>query len=692
MPAAESYPLTSLPGIGKKRAELFANLGVENQVDLLYFFPRSYEDWSSLTPLSDIDFEGVYTFSATIANEGSLFRKGKLSWLNVQAIQDNYLIHLTYFNQPWLKNTFTVGREFIFHGKVEVKGQRRSSANPAFVEPDKLKHKGLLPIYPLSKGLTQKLIRTAVEACFNSGLHQKVRNPLPERIRDKYNFLPIDLALAKIHHPQSREDYLLARKSLAFTELFLLKTALELILPSEEHKFTPPPAQALVTTEEAKGSLTALRESLPFTLTRSQVEAINDVLRDLRKAEPMNRLLQGDVGSGKTMVAVFAAAYVAACGGQSLLMAPTSILAEQHYQVLQKYLEPLGLTLDLLQGSTKTVERREILARSASGECDLLIGTHALLEACVQFKNLVLTITDEQHRFGVKQRAKLGAQAEFTPHRLLLTATPIPRSLAMIFFNNLDMSIMREMPAGRREILTKTVGGEDLDKVYSFIRKEILTGGQAYVICPLISESESLDLASAEETYRDLSEVFPDFKIDLLHGRLSAEEKDEIMYRFVRNESQILVSTTVVEVGVDNPRATVILILGAERFGLAQLHQLRGRVGRGTRQSYCILQSDSQSEAARERLSTLVAHNDGFVLAEVDLKMRGPGDFFGTRQSGLPQFQLFSFAEDGELIDEVNSLIAEIKNLPQAERENLLKYLSKAIEERFPNLREGLIL
>lgn len=685
--------LNKLRGLGPKRREALEAMGVSNQRELLLLFPRSYDDWSTLTPLSEVQEPGLYTFRAEIANRPQFSRRGKLSWLRLRLWDGVTSVQATYFNQPWLREKFQPGDSYIFHGKLDLSGPRKTTINPAFISTDLADQLGMLAIYPLKQGLTQKLLRAAVDQALAQGLASRFTDPLPAQARQDYGLSSLDYALHKIHQPQNPYELSLARKRLAFDELFLLRAAMQFF---GQEDLTQLEAPALVTSDRIKAGMRDLRESLPFELTRSQVEAINDVLRDLRQSKPMNRLLQGDVGSGKTMVALFAAAYVGLAGGQSLLMAPTSILAEQHYATFQPYFQSIGLKVNLLLGSTKAADRRSLAEACQSGETSLLIGTHALLQEDLHFQNLVLAITDEQHRFGVKQRANLGSLKQTggqVPHRLLMTATPIPRSFAMIFFHDLDMSIMRDMPSGRQEVITEIASSQDLPRVYARMRAELENGGQAYVICPLIEESEKTDWESAETTYRDLAErVFPDFRLALLHGRLKAEEKDTIMEAFVDKKIDILVSTTVVEVGVDNQEASIILIKSAERFGLAQLHQLRGRVGRGERQSYCFLHSDSDQDTAQERLQTLVQHTDGFALAEVDLKMRGPGDFLGTRQHGLPSFQLLNIYDDQTILREVNALIDQIDQWPESERSQELDLISCALSERYPHLERGLVL
>jgi len=441
--------------------------------------------------------------------------------------------------------------------------------------------------------------------------------------------------------------------------------------------------------------MNALRSSLAFELTGAQIRAINDLLRDMRQVQPMNRLLQGDVGSGKTMVAAFGLAYAVWSGGQAIFMAPTSILAMQHFETLSSMLEPVGIKIELLTGQTSAKKRREILDAAEKQELDVIIGTHAVLEKDLILNNPVLTITDEQHRFGVAQRSALAdfEQKRFYPHRLVMSATPIPRTLGLILYGDLDLSIMDELPQGRKPIQTYTAKSEDMPRIYKIMRQTVERSEQIYVVCPLIEDSDLTDLESAESTYEKLSQkIFPDLQVGLMHGSLKADQKNQVMEQFVAGEIDILVSTTVIEVGVDNPNATLMLIQNAERFGLAQLHQLRGRIGRSDLVSICILLSDSEDELALERLKTLCQTQDGFEIAEQDLKLRGPGDFFGTKQHGLPQFKLINLYQDHQIIERVNrsfqKIIEQDPDLKSQNNQNIVK----AIKQRYPELLMGITL
>lgn len=680
-----AFPLRALRGISAKRAELLEALGVHDQVDLLFHYPRAYDDWSRPQSLREIRSSGLYTFLGTVANRPSLARKGHLAWLKFRVLEGAEAIELTFFNQPWLKDKFQPGETYLFHGNVEMRGPRRSMVNPSFLSPDLQDSAGILPIYALRKGLTQKIRRDAVAASLSTPLPQQLTDPLPSRLRQRFHLASLPFALSNIHRPHDAHELELARSRLAFDELYLMRA----LSYFDHSQLTALAAPALQTTEAARRGLEKLRASLPFQLTKGQMEAINAILRDLRQPRAMNRLLEGDVGSGKTLVAIFAMAYAALCGGQALLMAPTAILAAQHGETVRHYLEPLGLGTEVLLGATRTAERRDIFERLALGQSQIVVGTHALLEAPLPLPRLALTITDEQQRFGVRQRSALGRSSGqgLQPHRLLMSATPIPRTLAMVLYSDMSLSVMKDMPSGRQPVITKIVPQHQLSSLYAALRETLRSGGQIYVIAARIEEQDESELASVETVYRQLAdEVFAGWPVGLLHGQMKAREKDQMMTDFLAGRIRVLVSTTVVEVGVDNPRANVMVILNAERFGLAQLHQLRGRVGRGQAQSYCYLVSPLESAAARERLTALERFHDGFTLAEEDLRLRGPGDFFGTRQSGLPSFQLLRIQEDGELFQKVEEAYQLLREAPAAERRFWEAQLQRALAERYPLL------
>ena len=688
---ADELALTRLPGISLKRAQLFEKLGLHHQRELLFYYPRAYDDWTKLSTFAEFQENEMLTFRARVATSPQLMRHGRLSWVKCKLSDGEDFLDATWFNQSWMQKNLHLGEEYIFHGKIKWGRSRAQIVNPWYAKPGQDKSQGLFALYPLTQGLTQKILRTAIDGVLKSGLATQVCDPLPDEIRRRYQLCTADFALHRIHQPRQQEDIRVARRRLAFEELYLTRAAMQL---ARDQRLTHCKAPALETNALAREKLLELKESLPFTLTKAQLQAINEILRDLRQERPMNRLLQGDVGSGKTLVAAFAMLYCACCGAQSVLMAPTSILAEQHQKNLSRLFRQVDVEVGLLTAASTAVERARLLSDLSEGRLSILVGTHALLQEDLKFKNLALTITDEQHRFGVRQRSLLGQQAsadkDIEPHRLVMSATPIPRTLALIVYGDLDLSVMREMPQGRREIKTYTAASGDLPRVYELMRREISQGAQVYVVCPLIEDSELMPLDSAEESYKKLQkEVFRDCRVALLHGQIKAEEKERTMAAFMRGDIQILVSTTVVEVGVDNPNASLILIMNAERFGLAQLHQLRGRVGRGERQSYCILHCDQRKGLAAERLKALCHHADGFELAEEDLRLRGPGDFFGTKQHGLPSFRLLNLYEDTDLIAEVEEAVDLAFKSDGPLRSEAMERVRAALSERYPELLQG---
>lgn len=684
--------LTILNQISDKRAALFAKLHVDTLEDLLFFYPRDYEDWTEITPLHLVSDGAQVTIKAKLITLPKIQYRGRLSWLRASLSDGVTIISVIWFNQPWLMKQLKLDHEYYFRGKIQNQGRSFSILNPLFLEEDDYRSQPISAIYPLTSGLTQRIIRNAIEQTLKL-YNNYLLDPLPNQIRQETKLCTLEFALKKIHQPKEKYEYEIARARLGFEELFLVRAALYLLKRKRQNESK---AFALKSDNKlVKEKMNQLRVSLPFQLTRSQIQAINDLLKDLKKTQAMNRLLQGDVGSGKTMVAAFALAYAVWCGGQGVFMVPTSILAQQHYETLQNLLEPVGISIALLTGQTTKKKRQEILTAAEEQNVDILIGTHAVLEKDINFKKLVLTITDEQHRFGVAQRTALMANqdGDHVPHRLVMSATPIPRTLGLILYGDLDLTLMRELPKGRKQIKTYTARTSDKNRVYKLMRQTIKRGEQAYVVCPLIEDSDQLDLESAESTYEHLSKtVFPNLNIGLIHGGLKADVKNKVMQDFIENKINILVSTTVIEVGVDNPRASFMLIQNAERFGLAQLHQLRGRIGRSDLDSICILLSDVEDELALQRLRTLCRTQDGFELAEEDLKLRGPGDFFGTKQHGLPQFKLINLYEDQEIINQVDRSFQKIvfkdPDLKEEENQNIIK----AIKQRYPELIFGITL
>ena len=638
-----------IKGIGEQRAKSLHKLGITNLRELISYFPRAYEDRRAYRRIADLVPGENACVRAVVASEPRLshVRKG-LDLVKLRVVDESAALELTYFNQGYLKNSFRVGEEYVFYGKAEGTLLRKQMTNPFFEPEGANRVTGrIVPIYPLTAGVSQNLLSNAVrqglDACADD-----LTDFLPEDVRKAYQLCHVRYAYENVHFPADDEALQVARRRLAFEELYLLTLGLRLLRER----------RAAVTGQKcAAVDLAPFYAALPFSLTGAQRRAIEDAARDMCAERPMNRLVQGDVGSGKTMVAAAAIWFAAQNGLQSALMAPTEILAEQHYKTLVPLLEGFGVRCALLTAATGAKTRRSVLEQLASGEIALAIGTHALLSPDVRYQRLGLVVTDEQHRFGVDQRAALGAKGD-NPHLLVMSATPIPRTLALMIYGDLDVSLIDELPPGRQKIDTFAVNSGYHKRIYDFLRKLIAEGRQAYVICPMVAENDELpDERKAVTAYAEKlqSEVFPDLRVAPIHGKMKAKEKDAVMRAFAAGEIDILVSTTVVEVGVDVPNAAVMLIENAECFGLSQLHQLRGRVGRGTHKSYCILISDNTGEDNRQRLAVMTRTSNGFEIAEEDLKLRGPGDFFGSRQHGLPSLRVADLTCDMELLHDARA-------------------------------------
>ena len=625
-------PVTILKGVGEAKAKLFANLNIFTLGDLICHFPRGYEDRTKLVTISELSPDVPACFRATVMNNPRTahIRKG-LDMTKVQLADTTGRLNVTFFNNRFAAGQLEYGREYIFYGAVSGDFVGYNMTNPVFENPDSpgLTTRRVLPIYPLTAGLTNAAVGKAVLQAL--AVCDPPAEILPEAVRAEYGILPAEEAYHAIHQPRDMEQAAQAKKRLIFEEFFVFSAGLSLMRASRAEKTCAP---------YTNFNMKPFYGSLPFALTGAQSRAVEEILSDFRSGKPMNRLVQGDVGSGKTMVAAAAAYCAAGNGAQTALMAPTEILAEQHYASLSKLFAPLGITVDLLTGSMTVRQKREARERLASGETQVVVGTHALLTDATRFLRLGLVIADEQHRFGVAQRSKLSEKGE-DPHLLVMSATPIPRTLALLMYGDLDVSILDELPPGRQTVETFLVGESYRARINAFIRKQVAEGHQCFVVCPAVEENQELGVKAASAWAETLQQtVFPDLRIALLHGQMKGAEKEAAMAAFARGEADVMVATTVIEVGVDVPNATLMVIEDADRFGLSQLHQLRGRVGRGKAKSYCILTSHNRNPETLQRLKALCKTNDGFRIAEEDLKLRGPGDFFGSRQSGLPAFRV----------------------------------------------------
>ena len=644
-------PISILKGIGPAKVKQFANLNIFTLRDLICHFPRGYEDRTKLVPIERLEPDVPACFKAMVMNtpKTSHIRKG-LDITRVQVADHSGRLNLTFFNAKYVSDNLVYGREYIFYGAVSGDFIGYNMTNPVFETLDSapVTTRRVLPIYPLTAGLTNGAVLRAVRQALS--ICDPPAEIIPEEVRAAYHILPAHRAYYAIHEPADLAEAELAKKRLIFEEFFIFSAGLSLMRIARAEKRCAP---------YDNFEMQPFYGSLPFTLTGAQQRAVDEILADFRKGAPMNRLVQGDVGSGKTMVAAAAAYCAIGNSRQAALMAPTEILAEQHYVSLSKLFAPLGIRTALLTGSMTAKEKRLTREAVASGEIQMAVGTHALLSDATEFWNLGLVITDEQHRFGVGQRAKLSAKGT-DPHLLVMSATPIPRTLALLMYGDLDVSILDELPPGREAVDTFLVGESYRARINAFIRKQVSEGHQCFVVCPAVEENEELGIKAATVWAETLQQtVFPDLRIALLHGQMKGAEKEEAMASFARGEADVMVATTVIEVGVDVPNATLMVIEDADRFGLSQLHQLRGRVGRGSAKSYCILTSHNRNRETLQRLKALCKTTDGFKIAEEDLKLRGPGDFFGSRQSGLPTFRVADLSFDLATLKEAQAASAQ---------------------------------
>ncbi len=674
--------VTTLPGIKKTFAERLARLNVSTIGDLLSLYPRRYVDYRTLKTINQLEVGERVTVLGTVWESSVRDSRRGLKIVNCTLSDQTGTIEITWFNKPWLADRLKPGTQITVSGEIDEYLGRLIFREPEWEVVDKrLLHTGrLVPVYPLTEGITQKWLRSLIGDRILARYQPRLPDHLPPERRQHMNLLSLEDAVRQIHFPDNLDRLEAARRRLAFDELLFIQLG---VMRQRQAWRSEPGRPVTVSTT----LVDAFLASLPFQLTAAQIRSLQDILSDMQRSVPMNRLLQGDVGSGKTIVALAAMLVTAAGGGQSALMVPTEILAEQHYQaittILARFCEmhpEFDIPVRLLTGSTPAGQRQTIYAEIADGTAKLIVGTHTLIQETVEFNDLRLAIVDEQHRFGVQQRTLLRDKG-YHPHVLVMSATPIPRSLALTLYGDLDLSVIDEMPPGRQTIETHWMAPLERERAYTIVRLQIEAGRQAFVICPLVEESESVEAKSAVEEYERLSkEIFPDLRLGLVHGRMKAAEKDAVMKQFRQGELDILVSTAVVEVGIDVPNATVMLVEGANRFGLAQLHQFRGRVGRGAHQSYCLLLADITTEEAKARLRIISETSDGFRLAEEDLRLRGPGEFFGTRQSGLPDIQLARLSDMNLLElarEQAQEIFGEDPQLEQPQHELLAHKVKK---------------
>ncbi len=642
-----------IKNVGPNRVKLLNKLNIFTLKDLITYFPRNHEDRSIPKKIIDCTNGEEVLIKATAVTRVIETRTRKMSIYKLVVRDGSESCTITWFNQRYLKDAFKVGHTYNFYGKIETKLGRFEMKSPVFDEDGKNRNTGkIIPLYPLTSGISQNVIRKIIENGINE-VYRNLEENIPDYICKRYDLMEINEAIKNIHFPKNNDNFIKARRRLVFEELLGFQLAL---LKLKENNLECKDGIKF----ESSVKMSDVINELPFKLTKAQLRVLEEIDNNMESRKSMNRLVQGDVGSGKTIVSIIAAYKAVKSGYQVAIMAPTSILADQHLKNFNNILKQFDIRCELLISSVTKKKKEDILKRLSNGEIDILIGTTALLEENVIFKNLGLVVTDEQHRFGVKQRATLNSKGK-KPDIIVMSATPIPRTLALILYGDLDISIIDELPPNRKKIDTFAVTKELEDRLNGFVKKQINEGRQAYIVCPLVEENEDMDLKSVEELYEKYKlETFSEYNVEYLHGKMKSKEKDEIMTKFKDGKIDILISTTVIEVGVDVPNANIMVIENAERFGLAQLHQLRGRVGRGEFKSYCVLKYEGKGKTVRERMKVMCDTNDGFIISEKDLELRGSGDFFGTAQHGIPEMKIANLFEDISELKEVQKLANEI--------------------------------
>jgi len=667
-----STKLSSLKGVGPKKYELLNKLGLYTIEDFIEAYPRRYVDRRQILGLGDIKADMTCTVRAFVVDMQVTKRFGKKEYLKIKTSDGSFFMNVVFFNARYVSGLFQLNKEYLFYGKVTYGQGGFTMTHPDFTPSDKVSDlfEKIQPIYPLTEGLSQKDMLKVSNQIFST---MDFEETLPEDLRERYHLLPRDRSIKSIHFPEGREGYKAAKYRLVFEEFLTLQLGLLMLKSDIETRV----GHGYHMTSNIKSKLDQLIAGLPYQMTGAQERVLSEIYSDMINEKVMNRLVQGDVGSGKTLLAILAIYFAALNGYQSAMMVPTEILAEQHYESFVDMFKNTEVKVGIL---TRSTSKTDIKEQIRSGQVDVVIGTHALIQGDVTFKNLGLVVTDEQHRFGVNQRTVLSEKGE-SPDVLVMTATPIPRTLSLILYGDIDISRVDEMPANRLPIKTSRVPEYKINRMYDYIKDEIEKGRQCYIVYPLVEESETLDLKSVTTMYETLSQqVFQTYKTGIIHGKMKSKEKEEVMKAFEKNDVQILFATTVIEVGINVPNASIIVIEHAERFGLAQLHQLRGRVGRGAYQSYCFLVSDSNSELTNERLGIMCKSNDGFEIADKDLEIRGPGEVFGLKQHGLPEFKIADLIKNKSILEEAQ-LVA--KEMVLNEDLNQYKLLMKRIEKMF---------
>lgn len=667
--------VTSLKGVGPKKAEALKKLGISTMEDLVFFLPRSYEDRRNRVDISDAaeDQNSVVTGEVKLV-VNDRYRGGRKQMLRLLVEDGTGSMEVVFFNAKYLQHSFRTGRKYTFFGKVTRNFGKMQMIHPEFSDADGMED-GILPVYPLTKGISQREMRTWQKSLKRA--YSMAEDILSSEAVERNRLCSLSYALENVHFPQEKQKLLEAKYRLIFDELLILQTGMFMA----RQNVTDGRNGIAFSPEADTGRYI---ESLPYPLTGAQQRCVEEIERDLESSTAMNRLVQGDVGCGKTAVAEIAMYKAVKSGYQAVLMAPTEILAAQHFDGISRAFEAHGIRTAFLTGSLKAAQKREVLEQIATGEAQVIIGTHAVIQPDVEFSRLGLVITDEQHRFGVRQRVKLREKGE-NPNVLVMTATPIPRTLSVILYGDLDVSIIDELPPGRQQTVTRCLKSEKRGECYDFVEQQLKQGRQAYVVTPLIEESETLDAKSAEQVAAELKKRFRGYSVELIHGAMSQDEKDRIMESFSRGETDVLVATVVIEVGINVPNATVIVIENSERFGLAQLHQLRGRVGRGSHRSYCFLILDGGSEITEKRGQIMEASSDGFFIAEEDLKLRGPGEIFGTRQHGLPDLAITDLSKHMKILEqakeEAKAMLADDPALDAPEHSALRRRITKLFGE-----------